>query len=70
MSTGTISGTVNRERVILVHKELHQPVFEATPDPATGAWSIADVPLEQPFMAIYLKGGCQPEMHGPYWSAE
>jgi hypothetical protein len=67
MSTGAISGTVNRTRVILVHKDLHLPVFETTPDPATGVWSISGVPLDEPFMAIYLKDGCQPEMHGPYW---
>jgi hypothetical protein len=65
---GTISGTVNRDRVILVHKDLHMPVFETTPDPVTGVWSISDVPLGTPFMAIYIKDGCQPEMHGPYWA--
>ena len=65
---GTISGNVNRERVILVHKDLHLPVFEATPDPVTGDWSIEGVPLETPMMAIYLKDDCQPEMHGPYWA--
>jgi hypothetical protein len=68
MSTGTISGTVNRERVILVHKDAHAPVFETTPDPVTGAWSIEGVPLETPMMAIYLKDECQPEIHGPYWA--
>ena len=67
---GTISGTVNRERVILVHKDLHLPVFEATPDPVTGDWSITDVPLETPMMAIYIKDDCQPEMHGPYWAED
>ena len=50
MSTGTISGTVNRDRVILVHKDLHLPVFETTPDPVTGDWSISSVPLNQPFL--------------------
>jgi hypothetical protein len=64
---GTISGTVNRDRVILVHKDLHLPVFETAPDPVTDDWSISDVPMDTPFMAIYLKDGCQPEMHGPYW---
>lgn len=69
MSTGTISGSVNRERVILVHRDAHQPIFEAVPDPATGDWSISGVPLEQPFLTIYLQAGCQPEMHGPYWAS-
>jgi hypothetical protein len=67
---GTISGTVNRDRVILVHKDLHLPVFETTPDPVTGDWSIEGVPLDAPMMAIYLKDGCQPEMHGPYWAED
>jgi hypothetical protein len=67
MSTGTISGRVNRERVILVHKDLHLPVFEAAPDPETGDWSVSGVPLDAPMLAIYIGGACQPEMHGPYW---
>jgi len=70
MSTGTISGNVNRTRVILVHKDSHAPVFETAPDPETGDWSISGVPLEEPFMAIYLNDGCQPEIHGPYWAQE
>ena len=67
---GVISGNVNRERVILVHKDLHIPVFETTPDPVTGDWSIEGVPLDMPMMAIYLKDDCQPEMHGPYWAGD
>jgi hypothetical protein len=67
---GTISGTVNRDRVILVHKDLHLPVFETAPDPVTGDWSIEGIPLDAPMMAIYLKDGCQPEMHGPYWAED
>ena len=57
MSTGTLSGTVNRDRVILVHKDLHLPVFETVPDPVTGDWSISGVPLDMPVMAIYIKNG-------------
>ena len=66
---GTISGNVNRARVILVHQTEHLPIFETTPDPVTGAWSIEDVPMDAPMMAIYLHDGCQPEMHGPYWAS-
>ena len=54
--------------MILVHQTGHLPVFETTPDPVTGDWSIADVPANVPMMAIYLKSGCQPELHGPYWA--
>lgn len=70
MSTGTISGTVNRERVILVHRDTHAPVFETAPDPISGAWSVSGVPLDAPMMAIYISDGCQPEIHGPYWAQE
>lgn len=70
MSTGTISGQVNRERVILVQKDLHLPVFETATDPETGDWSISGVPLNEPFMTIYLKTGCEPVIHGPYWGQE
>lgn len=59
-----LTGTTNRDRVLLVHYRDHIPVFDLTPD-AHGFWS-ADVPLAQPFMAIYMQDGCQPEMHGPY----
>jgi len=67
MSGGTLSGNVNRERVIAVHKDNHLPVFETVPDPETGAWSISGVPLGQPFLLIYIQSDCQPEIHGPYW---
>jgi hypothetical protein len=70
MSTGVISGSVNRDRVLLVHKDLHLPVFETAPDPVTGDWAISGVPLDEPFMVIYITEGCQPEMHGPYWAEE
>jgi hypothetical protein len=56
--------------VILVHKDLHLPVFETATDPETGDWSVSGVPLDMPVMAIYIKNGCQPQRHGPYWSAE
>jgi hypothetical protein len=65
---GTLSGSVNRDRVILVHQYLHLPVFETTPDPVTGEWSISDVPDNEPFLVAYIKSGCQPEFHGPYWA--
>lgn len=66
---GTISGQVNRSRVILVHKDNHLPVFETTPNPQTGQWSISNVPDNQPFLVIYIQEGCQPEIHGPYWAS-
>lgn len=68
MSTGTITGVVNRSRVLLVHRDNHLPIFEAAPDPITGEWSLSGVPLDAPMMAIYIVDGCQPEIHGPYWA--
>ena len=61
----TIAGNVNRPRVVVVHKDSHLPVFEATPD-ENGDWSV-EVPEGEPFMVLYLGEGCQPEIHGPYW---
>ena len=61
----TISGNVNADRVILVHRDTHVPVYETAPD-AAGDWSVV-VPDGEPFMAIYIKTECPPEMHGPYW---
>lgn len=63
----TLSGTVNRERVVLVHMDDHIPVFDIEPD-ENGDWS-AQVPAGEPFLAIYLSETCQPEIHGPYWGA-
>ena len=60
----TLSGNVNRDRVVVVHQRNHIPVFDVTPD-ANGDWS-ADVPAGEPFMVIYINEPCQPEIHGPY----
>ena len=60
----TLSGNVNRGRVLVVHQRNHIPVFDVTPD-ANGDWS-ADVPAGEPFMVIYINEPCQPEIHGPY----
>ena len=64
----TLSGNVNRGRVVVVHQQNHIPVFDVTPD-ANGDWS-ADVPAGEPFMVIYIDpaGDCAPEIHGPYFA--
>lgn len=63
-----LTGNTHFERVIVVHKDNHTPVFNLTTD-ALGDWS-ANIPAGQPFMVIYIDpaGHCAPLMHGPYFA--
>lgn len=63
----TLSGTVNRERVVIMHMDNHVPTFEVEPD-ENGDWSV-EVPAGEPFLALYLSDSCDPVMHGPYWGS-
>jgi hypothetical protein len=63
----TLSGNVNRARVIVFHQHDHLPVSDVQPD-INGDWS-ATVPDDEPMMVIYITENCRPVIHGPYWGA-